>query len=171
MKRTNLDRYLRQGAYHARNLWKTFQTEETANAKIWRWKESESESRSVLSDSLQPHGLHSPWNSPGQNTGVGSLFLFQGIFQTQGWNPGLPHCRWIPHQLSCQGSPDRAWLKAAWLISWNREKANETRRDGLQRWGAQDKDAEVDCLRNMKPDRTVFKISVLLDKLIFQKSL
>ena len=38
---------------------------------------SESESRSVVSNFLQPHGLHSPWNSPGQNTGVGSLPLLQ----------------------------------------------------------------------------------------------
>ena len=37
--------------------------------------ESESVSRSVMSDSLRPHGLYSPWNSPGQNTGVGSLSL------------------------------------------------------------------------------------------------
>ena len=43
-----------------------------------------------------PHrGLYSPWNSPGQNAGVGSLSLLQ-IFPTQGSNPGLPHCRqWI----------------------------------------------------------------------------
>ena len=34
-------------------------------------------------DSLQPHELYSPWNSPGQNTGVGSLSLLQGIFPTQ----------------------------------------------------------------------------------------
>ena len=46
---------------------------------------SESESRSVVSDSLQPHGLYSPWNSLGQNTGVGSLSLLQGIFPTQGF--------------------------------------------------------------------------------------
>ena len=52
-----------------------------------------SESRSVVSDSLWPHGLYSPWNSPGQNTGVSSLSLHQGIFQTQGSNPGLLHCR------------------------------------------------------------------------------
>ena len=38
---------------------------------------------------LRPHGLYSPWNSPGQNTGVGSLSLFQGIFPTQGSNPTL----------------------------------------------------------------------------------
>ena len=67
--------------------------------------ESEGESRSVTSDSLRPHGLHRPWNSPGQNTGVGSLSLLQGIFATQGWNPGLPHCRLILYQLSHQGSP------------------------------------------------------------------
>ena len=55
----------------------------------------ESESRSAVSDSLQPHGLYSPWNSLGQNTGVGSLSLLQGIFSTQGFNPALLHCRWI----------------------------------------------------------------------------
>ena len=51
--------------------------------------ESESESHSVVSDSLRPHGLYSPWNSPDQNTGVGSCSLLQGIFPTQGLNPGL----------------------------------------------------------------------------------
>ena len=54
--------------------------------KTW-WKQSER--HSVVSDSLQLRGLYSPWNSPGQNTGVGSLSLLQGIFQTQGLNPGL----------------------------------------------------------------------------------
>ena len=58
-----------------------------------------------MSDSLQPHGLHSPWTSSGQNTGVGSLSLLQGIFPTQGSNPGLPHCRQILYQLSHKGSP------------------------------------------------------------------
>ena len=41
-----------------------------------------------------------PRSSPGQNTGVGSLSLLQGIFPTQGSNPGLPHCRRILYQLS-----------------------------------------------------------------------
>ena len=54
---------------------------------------------------LRPHGLYSPWNSPGQNTGVGSLSLLRGIFESQGSNPGLPHCRRIPYQLSHKGSP------------------------------------------------------------------
>ena len=67
--------------------------------------ESESESRSVVSNSLQPHGLCSPGNSPGQNTGVGSLSLIQGIFPTQGSNSGLQCCRWILYQLSHKGSP------------------------------------------------------------------
>ena len=49
--------------------------------------------------------LYRPWNSPGQNTGVGSLSLLQGIFLTQGANPGLLQCRWILYQLSHQGSP------------------------------------------------------------------
>ena len=42
---------------------------------------------------MRPHRLYSPWNSPGQNTGVGSCSLLQGIFLTQGSNPGLLHCR------------------------------------------------------------------------------
>ena len=53
-----------------------------------------------MSNSLWPHGLYNPWNSLGQNTGVGSLSLLQGIFPTQGSNPGLPRCRHILYQLS-----------------------------------------------------------------------
>ena len=98
---------------------------------------SESENCSVMSDSLWPHGLGParllcPWNSPGKNTGVGSCSLLQGIFPTQGSNPGLPHCskisllqgifptqglnpglrhcRWILYCLSHQGSP--------WTLEW-----------------------------------------------------
>ena len=89
------------------------------------WYGVESESCSVVYDSLPPHGLYSRWNSAGQNTGVGSLSLIQGIFQTQRSNPGLPHCRQILHQLSHKGSPDgvghsekgelqTAWHEAAW---------------------------------------------------------
>ena len=51
----------------------------------------ECKSHSVMSDSLRPHGLYSPWNFSGQNTGVGSLSLLQDIFPTQGLNPDLPH--------------------------------------------------------------------------------
>ena len=57
-------------------------------------------SRSVVSDSLWPHGLQPtgvlcPWNFPGKDTGVGCHFLLQEIFPTQGSNLGLLHCRQI----------------------------------------------------------------------------
>ena len=48
--------------------------------------------------------LSSPWNSPGQNTGVGSHSILQGTFPTQGLNPGLLYCRQILYQLSHKGS-------------------------------------------------------------------
>ena len=65
---------------------------------LLQWKDSgshchgsasvpESESHSVVSNSLRPHGLYNPWHSPGQNTGVDSLSFLQGIFPTQGSNP------------------------------------------------------------------------------------
>ena len=63
----------------------------------------ERERRSVMSNSMQPHGLCSPWNSSGQNTGMGSHSLLQGIFPTQGSNPGLPHCKQILYQMSHKG--------------------------------------------------------------------
>ena len=65
---------------------------------VWKWK---SLSRVRL---CGRHGLQSPRSSPGQNTGVSSCSLLQGIFPTQGSNPGLPHCRRILYQLSHQGS-------------------------------------------------------------------
>ena len=46
------------------------------------------------------------WNSPGQNTNMGSLSLLQGVFPIQGSNAGLPHCRQILYQLSHKGSLD-----------------------------------------------------------------
>ena len=67
--------------------------------------EKVSESCSAVSNSLWPHALYSPWNSPDQNTGVGRLSLRQGIFPTQGTNAGLPHSRQILCQLSQKGIP------------------------------------------------------------------
>ena len=49
---------------------------------------------------LQPTRLLCPWNFPGKSTGVGCHFLLQGIFPTQGSNPGLPHCRQMLYRLS-----------------------------------------------------------------------
>ena len=66
-------------------------------------------SRSFMSDSLQPNGLQPPGSfvhgdSPGKNSGVGCHFLLQGIFPTQGSNPGLPHCKRLLYHLSHQGN-------------------------------------------------------------------
>ena len=94
---------------------------------------------SVLSNSLWPHGLYSPWNFPEQDTGVGCLSLLQGIFPTQGSKPGLLHCMQIFHQLSHKGSPRIlewvanpvssgsslprnqtrvSWIAGRWFINW-----------------------------------------------------
>ena len=64
----------------------------------------------MLAKSLQSYptlcdAMDCPWNSLGQNTGVGSLSLLQGIFPSQELNPGLPYCRQILYQLSHKGSP------------------------------------------------------------------
>ena len=88
-----------------------------------------SESRSVMSDSLWPHRLYSPWNSPGQNTGVGSRSLLQGIFPAQGSNPGLQHFRWILYQLSHEGSP-RTLEWVAYHFS-NRSSRSQESNQGL----------------------------------------
>ena len=70
----------------------------------WKW------SHSVVSNSLGHHGPQStrplhPWDFPGKNTGVGCHFLLQGIFPTQGLNPGLRHCRLMLYRLNHQGNP------------------------------------------------------------------
>ena len=84
---------------------------------MWELNHKEgSESHSVVSDFLWPHGLYIPWNSPGHNTGVGWHSPNQRIFPTQGSDPGLPHCRRILYQLSHKGSPIymRSWLIIKW---------------------------------------------------------
>ena len=90
-----------------------------SSSRVWRWVKL-SKSCSVVSDSLWPHGLYSPWNSAGQNTGVGSLSLLQGIFPTQGSNPGLLHCRQILYQLSHKGSQKldhkEGWAPRNWCF-------------------------------------------------------
>ena len=86
----------------------------------WPWK------RKWKSLSLWPQGLYSPWNSPGHNTGVGSLSLLQGIFPTQGTNPGLLYCRPILYQLSYQNLTifkiflrrDGWWYEQIWFFSF-----------------------------------------------------
>ena len=65
----------------------------------------------TLCDSMDcspPGRLVCPWNSPGQNTGVGSCTILERIFPTQGSNPVLPQCRQVLRHLSHQGSPRSA---------------------------------------------------------------
>ena len=63
-----------------------------------------------------------PWNSPGQNTGVGSLSLLQGIFPTQGLNPGLLHCRQVLYQLSHREVQElNKTLPKIWNHPWSTE--------------------------------------------------
>ena len=91
---------------------------------------NESESHSVMSDSLRPHGLYSPWNPPGQNTGVGRLSLLQRIFPTQESNRGLLPCRQILYQLSYQGSSENKtatplFLQKKYKIKYTNKQENE----------------------------------------------
>ena len=88
---------------------------------------NESESHSIMSTSLWPHGLCSPWNSPGQDSLVGSLSLLQRIFTTQRSNPCFLHYRWILYQLSHKGSPRiLEWVaypfssRSSWPRNWTR---------------------------------------------------
>ena len=88
-------------------------------ASVWKWKLY----RSVMSDSLRPCGLSPtrllrPWDSPGKNTGVGCHFLLQGIFLTQGSNPGLLHCRQMLWD-ECNCAVVWAFFGIAFLRDWN----------------------------------------------------
>ena len=116
----------------------------------WKW------SCSVLSDSQRPHRLQPtrllrPWDFPGKNTGVGCHFLLQGIFLTQGSNPGLPHCRQTLYPLSHLDSilkskdvtlPKKVHLVKAMVFpvvmygceSWTIKKAEHQRIDAFVLW-------------------------------------
>ena len=90
-----------------------------------------------MSDSLQPHGLSPtrllhPWDFPGRNTAVGSPFLLQRIFQTQGSNPGLPHCRGIFYCLNHQGSPRILEWIAVTFARGSSQPRNQTGSPALQ---------------------------------------
>ena len=82
-------------------------------------------STDFVSDSLWSYGLYSPWNSPGQNTGVVASPFSRGIFPTQGSYPGFPLCGQILYQLSHKGSPRiLEWLdypfssRSSWPRNW-----------------------------------------------------
>ena len=90
-----------------------------------------------MSNSLRSHGLCSPWNSPGQNAVVDSCSCLQGIFPTQGSNPGVPHWRWILYQLSHEGSlvEDRP-LSNDWYPykKWGRRAQTQAQENVMWPW-------------------------------------
>ena len=79
-------------------------------------------SNSLWSRELYHTRLLCPWNSPGQNTVVDSCSLLQGIFPTQGPNPGFPHCRWILYHLSYQWSPIYMCVCVCVCVTWKKVK-------------------------------------------------
>ena len=98
---------------YMQDLWWSFPLYKSSSLdKSSEW----SESCSVVFESLQPHELYSPWHSLGQSTEVGNRSLLQGIFPTQGSNPGLPQCGWILYHLSHQGSPTKSLEDFIYLI-------------------------------------------------------
>ena len=82
---------------------------------------------SVVFNSVQPHRLLPtrllcPWDSPGKNTVVGCHAFLQGIFLTQGWNPGLQYCRrilyhWVTREAQCSiyGNSKGGDLESLWV--------------------------------------------------------
>ena len=100
------------------NFWGKISWNHTLKIHPFPWV---SESHSIVSDSLWPHGSYSPWNLPGQNTGVGSSCLLQGIFSTHGSNSDLPHSWQILYHLSHQWSPSVPFLllKSSVLMVYN----------------------------------------------------
>ena len=71
-----------------------------------------------MSDSLRPHGLYSPWNSPGQNTGVGSLSLLQGIFPNPGIEPRSPTLQADSLATEIQRNPKNTGVGSLSLLQW-----------------------------------------------------
>ena len=80
--------------------------------------EGESESRSVVSDSLRPHGLYSPRGSPGQNTGVGSLSLFPGDLPNPGIKPRSPALQEDSLLAEPQGKPKNTGVGSLSRLQW-----------------------------------------------------
>ena len=78
----------------------------------------ESESHSVVPDSLQPRGPYSPWNSPGQNPGVGSLSLLQEIFPNPGIKPRSPALQADSSPAEPQEKPKNTGVGSLSLLQW-----------------------------------------------------
>ena len=85
---------------------------------MWKWSESSSLSRVQLFVTPWTAVHQAPWNSPGKNSGVGCHFLLQGIFPTQGSNPGHLHCGQTLYQLSHQWVLSQGKFKSCLWDGW-----------------------------------------------------
>ena len=110
-----------------KNIWiKSCHQEPPLQYSLWEWKSLSCAWLIVTPWTIEPTRLLCPWNSPGMHTGMSSHSLLQGIFPTQGLNPGVLQCRQILHHLSHQGSPDtlftsvvKQFLKICNKVCWS----------------------------------------------------
>ena len=87
------------------------------STKIFAWKVSVSHARLFLTTWTAAYETCLPWDFPGKDTGVGCHLLLQGIFLTQGSNPGLLHCRQILYLLSYKGILEKSVPNGAWNLN------------------------------------------------------
>ena len=124
----------------------SYQVTKETNASQWKksiWKDytlydSESESCSVMSDSLQLHGLYSPWNSQGQNTGVGNfLFPSPEDLPNPGIEPRFP-------AMQADSLPTELWgILTTWYSGQSKTRETVKRlgvkgKGGMDRWNTED---------------------------------
>ena len=131
--------------------------------KIMSWKKfyhsvnkTESESRSVVSDSLLPRGLSCSWNSPGQNTGVGSLFPSPGDLRNPGIEPRSPTLQADSLQAEPQGSPRiLEWVaypfssRSSWPRNWTEVSCIASR--DLTNWARREVEISIICHKMKMP--------------------
>ena len=123
-------------------------------------------------NSLQPHELSCSWNSPGKNTGVCSHSLLQGIFPTQGSNPGLLYCRQTLYGLSYVGSPmndlnlitskHQTNVKQEAFYKWTRKRG---RQEGKKDWSVLLKNVTV-----IKEKKELFQIKDIQTDMTIQQN-
>ena len=77
---------------------------------------SKNESCSVMSDSLRPYGLYSPWDSPGKNTGMDRLSLLQGDLPNPGIEPRSPTLQVDSLPAESQGKPKNTGVGSLSLL-------------------------------------------------------
>ena len=120
--------------------------------------------------------MDSPWNIPGYNTAVGSLSLLQGIFPTQGWNPGLLHCRQILYQLSYKGSPLHAKMGSIDRNAMDLTEAEDIKKrwqeytEELYKKDLYDSDNSDGVITHLEPDILEREVKLALGNITMNKA-